>query len=297
MYIVSYTREWMEGLGQQRIDRLIAMVPELKEGHTIHIDAFMDKSETEPTLSPWHALPQNGGIDIYREAETQHKIFKYWRARGFDVTGEGIFWAHPPGEGFYGLQPMSWWYPSDIGYQLATPEYLSARGGTDRRGDGDFRFGNSMHGEDVYNKDIDSLPGFLGQFCRNTLPWYYLSRLERLALIHDTLFYSGGVQAAREGGHSIIRKGPFILRDNDDLFVPALWSKQEIIAYSQSGYSGRSWVMPADWRGIHKVDVYRITLKGRELIEKCKPVTDGRLVLSLWKEEAVSIVPEALEGR
>lgn len=296
MYIVSYTREWEEGLAQKRIDRLIAMVPELKEGHTIHIDAFIDKTETEPTLSPWHALPENGGIDMYKEAETQHKIFKYWRARGFDVTGEGIFWAQPPGDGFYGLQPMSWWYPADIGYQMATPEDLSARGSTDRHGDGDFRFGNSMHGEEIYTKDIDSLPGFLGQFCRNTLPWYYLSRLQRLALIHDTLFYSNGVKAAVEDGHKIIRRGNFILRDNDDLFVPALWLPKTIIAYSQLGYVSRSWLMPDDWNGVGHVDIYRITLDGRELVEKSKALNHGRLTLTLHPGEGVAIVPAGSSG-
>ncbi|HZK63461.1 MAG TPA: endo-alpha-N-acetylgalactosaminidase family protein [Puia sp.] len=295
MYIVSYTREWMEGLAQQRIDRLIAMVPELKEGHTIHVDAFIDKSEKDQTLSPWHALPQNGGIDIYREAETQHKIFKYWRARGFDVTGEGLFWAHPPGEGFYGLQPMSWWYPSDIAYQMATPENLSARGGTDRHGDGDFRFGNSMHGEEIYNQDKINLPGFLGTFCRNTLPWYYLSRLSRLALVGDTLFYSGAVQAATEHGHRIIRKGNFILRDDDDLFVPALWKKKEIVAYSQQGYGSRYWLLPADWSGVHRVDISRITLNGTELITQGRQIRNGRLELSLQKQEAISIVPAELQ--
>lgn len=291
MYAVSYTREWAEGLAQKRIDRLIAMVPELKAGHTIHIDAFIDKPEHEATLSPWHALPQHGGIDIYREAETQHKIFKYWRERGFDVTGEGLFWAHPPGEGFYGLQPMSWWYPSDLGYQMETPESLSSRGGTDRYGDGDFRFGNSIHGEEIYQKSIDSLPGFLGQFCRNTLPWYYLSRLKRLALIGDTLFYSDGVRASMEGGHKIIRRGDFILRDNDDLFVPALWLPRAIIAYSRLGYTGRSWVMPPDWKGIGRVDVYRISLDGEELVERGKVVAGERLTLGLQAGEAVVIVP------
>ena len=80
------------------------MVPELKEGHTIHIDAFMAywQPENRP-LSPWHAKPENGGIDMYKEVETQRKIFKYWREKGFDVTGEGIFWAHPAGEGFVGF--------------------------------------------------------------------------------------------------------------------------------------------------------------------------------------------------
>jgi hypothetical protein len=291
MYIVSYTREWEEGLAQRRIDRLITMIPELREGHTIHIDAFIDRSEMEPTLSPWHAMPQHGGIDIYREAETQHKIFRYWRSKGFDVTGEGLFWAHPPGEGFYGLQPMSWWYPTDISYQMETPEYLSARGGTDRHGDGDFRFGNSMHGEEIYLADMDSLPEFLGQFCRNTLPWYYLSRHDRLALIHDTLFYSDDVQAAMEGTHKIIRRNDFVLRDGDDLFVPALWAGKEIIAYSREGYASHSWLLPADWRNVISVDIYRITISGPELVNQSRPVAGHRLSLELDKGEAVSIVP------
>ena len=89
--------------------------------------------------------------------------------------GRGIFWAHPPGEGFTGLQAMSWWYPSSIDYQMEIPECLMARGRTDRGGDGDFRFGSSMHGEEIYQADKESLPGFAGMFCRTTLPWYYLA--------------------------------------------------------------------------------------------------------------------------
>jgi hypothetical protein len=291
MYIVSYTREWAEGLAQRRIDRLIAMVPELKEGHTIHVDAFMDKSETESTLSPWHALPQNGGIDIYKEAETQHKIFKYWRAHGFDVTGEGLFWAHPPGEGFYGLQPMAWWYPNDIDYQMQTPEKLSARGRTDRNGDGDFRFGSSMHGEEIFTQDKETLPGFLEQFCRTTLPWYYLSRLDRMALVGDTLYYSGGVKAFPNAEkHKIISKGRLILRDNDDFFVPALWKQKTIVVYSEQGYADRSWNLPDDWLAVKKVDVYKITMNGPELLEQGKRVAGGKINLSLQKGQAIYIV-------
>lgn len=127
---------------KKRIDNLIGMVPELKEGHTIHIDCFYGLLATgNRPLSPWHAKPENGGIDMYKEVETQRKIFKYWREKGFDVTGEGIFWAHPAGEGFVGLQPMSWWFPADINFQMEVPERLSARGRTHRDGQGDFRFG------------------------------------------------------------------------------------------------------------------------------------------------------------
>lgn len=107
---ISYTREWEEGLAQKRIDGLIEMIPELVDAQTVHIDNFRTyrKNENRP-ISPWHARPENGGIDMYKETETARKIFKYWRDKGIDVTGEGILWAHPPGEGFYGLQGYSWW--------------------------------------------------------------------------------------------------------------------------------------------------------------------------------------------
>ena len=111
-----------------------------------------------------------------------------------------------------------------------------ARGRTDRGGDGDFRFGSSMHGEEIWQKDKENMPGFLGMFCRTTLPWYYLSRLERMKFENDALYYSDGVVARTEAGKRIIRKGDFVLREDDHLFVPALWNKKEIIAYSQPGY-------------------------------------------------------------
>lgn len=292
MYHVSYTREWDQGLGQKRIDALIEMVPELKEGKTIHVDVFVAKGEHEETISPWHAKKENGGIDIYKEVETQRKIFKYWRAKGFDVTGEGIFWAHPPGEGFTGLQPMSWWYPDDAAYQLGTPEMLSARGRTSRKDDGDFRFGSSMQGEEIFLKDKDNLPGFMAQFCRTTLPWYYLSRLSRVGMAGDTLFYSEGVRAGVENGHRIIRKGSFILRDNDDFFVPALWQGKQIMAYSENGYEKRRWLLPAEWKGISRAAIYEIGIDGRKLLEKGKVLTGNAIELSLRPGTAVVILPE-----
>ncbi len=134
MYNVVYPKEWEAGLAQRRIDGLIKMIPELKEGHTIHIDVFIANRDGGKPISPWHAKPENGGLTPDKYVETQRKIFRYWRDRGFDVTGEGTGWAHPPGEHFIGLQAMSWWYSWD---PMAIPECLGARGRTDRGGDGD----------------------------------------------------------------------------------------------------------------------------------------------------------------
>jgi len=293
MYNVSYTREWAEGLAQRRIDRLVEMIPELLEGHTIHVDVFVAKTEHQPTLSPWHAKKENGGIDIYKEVETQRKIFKYWRQKGFDVTGEGLFWAHPPGEGFYGLQPMAWWYPADHSFQLQVPEKLSARGRTDRQGDGDFRFGSSMHGEEIFIENVKTLPGFLQQFHRTTLIWHYLSRLDRIALINDTLFYSNGVKAFKSGSDKLITQGRVTLRKNNDLFVPAGWLNKTIIAYSEAGYKGASWQLPADWFDVKKVDLFEIGPAGRRLVGREEVKKGGVLTLSLSPEQAVAIIPSS----
>jgi hypothetical protein len=291
MYTVVYPKEWAAGLAQRRIDRLIEMVPELKEGHTIHIDVFIAQDEGGKPLSPWHAKPENGGLSPEKYVETQRQIFHYWRDRGFDVTGEGIFWAHPPGEGFTGLQAMSWWYFCDTRYQLRIPESLMARGRTDRGGDGDFRFGSSMHGEEIWMENKESMPGFLGMFCRTTLPWYYLGRLDRLKVEADAVHYSGGVVAGTEDGKKVIRKGQFLLRENDNLFVPALWNSKEIVAYSRQGYTDRSWRLPEEWTSVQHVAVHDITLQGLASNTTTIPVIDGKIRLTLKAEQAISIVP------
>jgi hypothetical protein len=290
-YNVVYPREWEAGLAQRRIDGLIQMIPELQEGHTIHVDVFIANREGGKPLSPWHAQPENGGLTPEKFVETQRKIFHYWRDRGFDVTGEGIFWAHPPGEGFTGLQAMSWWYPDDKKYQMEIPECLMARGRTSREGDGDFRFASSMHGEEIWQQDKDAMPGFLGMFCRTTLPWYYLSRLERVKFDKDTLYYSDGVVARTEPGKRVIRKGDFILREDDNLFVPALWKEKEIVAYSKTGYEKKAWKLPAGWGGVASVDLYRVTMEGRVPLKEGEPIRHSTLVLSLEENGAVSIVP------
>jgi hypothetical protein len=288
---VVYPKEWAAGLAQRRIDRLIEMIPELKEGHTIHIDVFIAQDEGAKPLSPWHAKPENGGLTPEKYVETQRQIFHYWRDRGFDVTGEGIFWAHPPGEGFTGLQAMSWWYFCETRYQLRIPEYLMARGRTDRGGDGDFRFGSSMHGEDIWMENKDTMPGFLGMFCRTTLPWHYLSRLERVNVENEVVHYSDGVIARTEDGNKIIRKGKFLLRENDNLFVPALWNQKEIVAYSRQGYTDRSWQLPEEWSSVQLVAIHDITMEGLAPNKTTVPVIDGRLRLTLKADQAVSILP------
>lgn len=293
----SYTREWEEGLAQRRIDGLLEAVPELIDGHTIHLDNLNTyyKPENRP-LSPWHAKPENGGIDMYREVETIRKIFRYFRDRGIDVTGEGILWAHPPGEGFYGLQGYSWWGRGSE-HSMLVPERLSARGAQSRSEvdwdvlPGDFRFSSNMHGEGIWFRDKEQMTGFLRRFCTMALPYFYLSQYERLALVNDILYYSGGVVAGEFDGRKIIRQGDYVLVEDGDVFVTAIWRSKEIIAYSTDGFADKRWTMPSGWEDTTTVDLYRIAIEGVELVEEGRAIEDGQLTLSLAADEAISIVP------
>ena len=293
---ISYTREWEEGLAQKRIDGLIEMVPELLDAHTVHMDNLITywKAENRP-LSPWHALPENGGIDMYKETETIREIFRYWRERGIDLTGEGILWAHPPGEGYYGLQGYSWW-GRGTAHTMQVPERLSARGAS-ARGEGgdvemsDYRVGSSIHGARIWIKDKENMSGFKEQFCTMTLPYYYLSRHERMALIGEKVYYSDGLVAGEVDGRKTIRKGDYVLVEDDNVFVEAKWKEKEIIAYSREGYSNKQWVMPESWEGVKSVDLYEISINGPEPVGTDMKIENGRLELSLDKDQAVSIVP------
>ena len=50
------------------------------------------------------------------------------------------------------------------------------------------------------------------------------------------------------------------------------------------------WVVD-DWRDVKRVDLYSITLEGRVPLKTGVPVTDGKLLLMMEEDEAISIVP------
>jgi hypothetical protein len=286
VYCVCYTREWQEGLAQRRIDRLLDMLPELIDGHTIHIDAFHTAWKGY-LASAWHGMREHGGVTLASEVQTQRNIFKYFRSKGLDVTCEGMQ------SDFAGLQPMIWWYHKSPWWQMKVPERLCARGRTTHRANPDFRFGSSMHGEEIFVKDNENLPGFLQQFCETSLPWYFLSQLERTHLsLFGRLSYSGGVTAGWEMFQRVIRKGNFILRRGNDFFVPALWCETKtIVGYSRNGYTKRAWLLPEAWSSVQKVNVREMTLSGPISMEDHKKIESGRIQLSLKPGQAVVITP------
>jgi hypothetical protein len=101
-YQLSYTQEWKKGCAQRRIDCILEMIPELIEGKTIHIDAFLGARplEREAPISPYL------GYSKETEMETQRKVYRTFRDRGIDVTSEWVNGFRD--DRFVGLQAWAW---------------------------------------------------------------------------------------------------------------------------------------------------------------------------------------------
>jgi len=154
-YQISYTQEWKLGLAQKRIDGIIAMIPELVEGKTIHIDAFLGARplDRQAPISPYL------GYTKQQEVATQRKIYRYWRDRGIDVTSEWVNGFRD--DRFAGLQPWAW-HGGDGIQDLPDELYCTNVMETKVR-----ELWGDPAGEDYR--------GYAEQFFLKVLPWYYKS--------------------------------------------------------------------------------------------------------------------------
>jgi hypothetical protein len=50
-------------------------------------------------------------------------------------------------------------------------------------------------------------------------------------------------------------------------------------------------VLPEGWKGVKSVDLYKITINGLEQKESGIKTENGQLILTLARDEAISIVP------
>lgn len=206
---MCYAREWEAGYTQKRIDELSNLLP-LEKAGTIHIEAF----HTSP-------CPEQG-VTREQETDTRRKIFRYFRDHNIDVTSEFLsdFRIDP----LVGLQPMAWWLRrQELQDYLVRPSSLYT-GGVDET-NGRKLFGTSMHGEENVGKDAERLPGFLREFCLQTVPWYYLNRRERIRVEltpeASEAFFSGDTvtRVDRADRITITERGR-VLRDGDNILIP-----------------------------------------------------------------------------
>jgi len=294
-YPVSYAQEWMKGFAKKRIDSLCNLI-NLKEAGSIHIDAFH-------TWPPVPIADGNGNyrIDLSRglispylnfsvadETEAQRNIFRYWASKGIDVTSEGVEFLRETA--FEGYQPMAWWF-SGLDHYLKWPASYYC-GGQDDSEWGKL-FGTSMHGEDIIQKDYQTLKGFKEQFCLKTVVWYYLNRLKRLYLLNEKDFkmvqYSDSVSTYLSKVDYRVQKGNVIMVDNDNVLIPSLWlNYNSLIAYSKEGYESKQWELPNDWSTVKKVRISRISAEGKTVLG-IKKIESGKLTLTIGHDEMLLI--------
>jgi hypothetical protein len=279
-YLVDYRKEWDLGLAQKRIDDLCRVLP-LVDAGTVHIDAFW------PT-----------GNDPDGQLETMRRIVRHWRNKGIDVTTEGLVTPNL-NRGLIGLVPMVWHINYDLWKkpdEFTENDYMEIPaslfcGGRDHS----YRsliFGTSMQGEGIPDDQPET---YLANFCLETLPWQYLNRFERQGIFRDgsivQVEYADDlvVRADLERQTTAIHHQEVLLRDGDDVFIPAAWQNTpEIIAFSKDGYLARSWRLPESWRGHPEIAVRLISEHG--LGEPVHiPIIEGQVELSLEKGHAVSL--------
>jgi hypothetical protein len=261
-YPLSYAREWETGCAKRRIDGLLKMLPELKEAHTIHIDAFH-------TYPPMPQAPPQGpdssrdegfkGISPFlgygpeRECAAQRKTFRYFRDYGLDVTSEHSTGARL--DAFVGLQPMAWIYEPpapDI-----PPSLYS---------------GTPMHAEGEIRTEPKTLPGLLEQFCLQAAPEIWANAWREA---HDN---HPPPTADRQR----------VLQGND-CCVPLVWKREPtVLAYSHGGYARKAWKLPVDWMRVKAVRMANVTVDSITAAGTAE-VKDGELALALTPGQAVVI--------
>jgi hypothetical protein len=254
-YPLSYAREWETGCAKRRIDGLLKLLPELKQAHTIHIDAF----HTYPPLPPESRVEGFKGISPFlgygpeRECAAQRKTLRYFRDYGLDVTSE-----HSTGgrlDPFVGLQPMAWIYESpapDI------PPSLYC--------------GSPMRAEAEIGTDPKKLPGLVDQFCLNAAPEIWTNAWREAHVNHPP-------EAA---------DSQRVLQGND-CCLPLVWKREStLLAYSRGGYARKAWKVPADWLPAKAVRLSNVTVDSVTAAGTAE-VTDGELTLALAPGQAVVI--------
>jgi len=254
-YPLSYAREWETGCAKRRIDGLLKLLPELKEAHTIHIDAF----HTYPPLPPESQYEGFKGISPYlgygpeQECAAQRKTIRYFRDWGLDVTSE-----HSTGgrlDPFVGLQPMAWIY------EPPAPDVPPS-----------LYCGTPMRAESEIRSDPKTLPGLLEQFCLKAAPELWANAWRATNHEHPP-------QA--EDWQRVLQA--------NDCCVPLVWEPEPaLVVYSRDGYKNRTWKLPATWARVKTARMANVTVESLTFAGTVE-VKDGEVTLALAPGQALKL--------
>jgi hypothetical protein len=287
-YQINYKNEWEKGYTQQRIDRLLALLPELKESATIHIDA-------------WIARPSEGHNETQIvEAAYQKKALQYWKAKGIDVTSEWVM------DYMTGDVPLAWHFNSFSQEQyLSIPAHIYTGVGinpdiTDSDFGLGFLFGTTCYGEPFWKAPFWGEASTWQQtltkdFMLKCPQYFFLNRYERLSVEGSgkerTAYYSGDVNVSLSD--STVRQGDRIWRNKNVISIPAVWRDDKgLIVYSADEAGKFKPDIPYSWDKAKRATIYKVTSEGLKEIKKVA-IQQFHFVIDVEKDTPYYIIPEA----
>lgn len=283
-YQVNYKNEWQKGYAQMRIDRLIQLIPELKQAGTIHIDA-------------WIARPSEGHNEtIIEEANYQKKIANYWHAKGIDATSEWVM------DYMVGIVPYAWhfngFWQKDY---LSTPASVYTGSGINpdiRSSDHalGFLFGTSCYGEPFWKFEdgYSWEKALMKDFMQKCPQYFFLNSLKRLKVegtaIERTAYFSNQVKVSLKD--STITQSDRWLRKCNTYCLPAVWrDDQGVILYTDQSVNKTTFPTPLMWGNINEATLYQITTNGLTKVKQIK-LSKASFTVNIAKETPYYLIPK-----
>ncbi|MBR5034393.1 MAG: hypothetical protein IKX71_03725 [Bacteroidales bacterium] len=301
-YKVCYPAEWDKGLAQWRLDTLCQLLPLERQG-TLHIDAFHNKIPIPgpdgnivgrgSPISPYHGYSAQDDIDAKK------KIVAYMDSKGIDITCEGT--VNDIGTG---VNPREGWFPAYWGYSdlLTHILALNAQQATGPNCSLEI-IGTNTNAESIFYNGLpreQQFEWFKKDFCKKSVIYLYLNNFGRKEMLYDPGDSNGrnigvfekGVRTFYDSGNMHLAKDGIELAEGGNIFVPAVWlGDQSIVAYSETGYSQRTWTIPAGCAIPDDASAYTIDYTGRTAFTGFK--IDGRqITISLNPGQMVLITAD-----
>jgi hypothetical protein len=254
-YQINYRNEWEKGYTQMRIDRLLQLLPELKESATVHIDA-------------WIARPSEGHNEsAIMEADCQRKALQYWNMKGLDVTSEWVM------DYMTGLVPLAWHFngfAQEDYLRVPASVYTGVGINPDiRESDHElgFLFGVSSYGEPLWRTPVieEWIHALAKDFMLKCPQYFYLNRLERLSVEGN-----GDSRIARYSRHvsvsladSTVKQQNRVLRRKNTVSFPAVWRDDAgVIIYIGEPDGRYRFDIPFEWGDARSLKLYQFTSNG-----------------------------------
>lgn len=284
-YQINYQREWESGYTQMRIDKLLSLIPELKDAGTIHSDA-------------WIARPSEGHNEtVINEALYQQKAALYWKSKGMDITSEWVM------DYMIGYVPYAWHFNgfNQADYLKYPATVYTGTGINPDIKSSDhalgFLFGTSCYGEPIwmgvdYHVWKDAL---VKDFMLKVPQYFFLNRLERDSVSgtgeNRTAWYSDGVSVSLKD--STVMQHERVLRKRDTLCMPAVWrSDRGMLLYNGDGSTNASFDVPYNWGNAERAKLYLITPEKGLVYQKDIKVKCGKIKMNIEGRTPYYIIPQ-----